>query len=124
MKHPLLNPESSHYSMFDGVEAIERMEQMFSREELMAWAKLSAMKYRLRIGRKGPAAEDAKKIQTYEAYYKYLKESVAQPENEKVCFFCKWWKDEVCTNGDSDYAADFKEKADTCSFFEGFDDKQ
>ena len=72
-KHPLLNDASKHYSMFDGVEAIERMEQMFTREELMAWAKCSVFKYRLRIGAKDAADKEVKKIQTYEAYYKFLK---------------------------------------------------
>ncbi len=78
--HPLLNPESSHYAMVDDVEAIERMEQMYSIEELMAWAKLSAMKYRLRISSKekdGSMEEgvrsDASKIVSFEAYYTYLK---------------------------------------------------
>jgi len=70
--HPLLNPESKHYSMIDGVEAIERMEQMYSIEDLMAWAKLTAMKYRLRIVNKDDVVKEAKKIATFEAYYEYL----------------------------------------------------
>jgi len=73
-EHPLLNPASPHYSMVDGVEAIERMEQMYSTEDLMAWAKISAMKYRLRIGGKDDVEKEAKKIATYEEYYKYLLE--------------------------------------------------
>lgn len=72
MNHPLLNPESSHYSMIDGIEAIERMEQMYSIDELMIWAKMTAMKYRLRIGNKDDVQKEAKKIATYEAYYTYL----------------------------------------------------
>ena len=72
-KHPLLNPDSKHYSMVDDVEAIERLEQMYSISDLMAWAKLSAMKYRLRIGSKDDVTKEAKKIETYEAYYSYLK---------------------------------------------------
>ena len=72
--HPLLNPESRHYSMVDGVEAISRMEDMYTREELMAWAKITAMKYRLRIGNKDGGSKEVKKIQTFEAYYTYLKD--------------------------------------------------
>ena len=71
--HPLLNPDSPHYKMVDDVEAIERMEQMYGVEDLMAWAKVTAMKYRLRIGSKDAVDKEAKKIATYEAYYKYLK---------------------------------------------------
>ncbi len=74
MKHPLLNEASPHYGMVDGVQAIERMEAMYSIEELKIWANLSAMKYRLRIGRKDDVLKEAKKIETYEAYYKYLSE--------------------------------------------------
>ena len=70
--HPLLNPSSPHYSMVDGVEAIERMEQMYGTLELMHWAKITAMKYRLRIGNKDSIEGEAKKIATYEAYYEYL----------------------------------------------------
>ena len=70
--HPLLNPESKHYSMIDGVEAICRMEDMYPKHELMVWAKITAMKYRLRIGNKDDVLKEAKKIETYEAYYKYL----------------------------------------------------
>ena len=72
-KHPLLNPDSKHYSMVDNVEAIVRMEQMYSTEELMVWANITAMKYRLRIGNKDDVVKEAKKIETYEAYYTYLK---------------------------------------------------
>lgn len=74
--HPLLNPDSKHYSMVDDVEAIERMEQMYTTEELMQWAKITAMKYRLRIGNKDDVLKEAKKIETYEAYYRYLHEKV------------------------------------------------
>ena len=77
-RHPLLNAESSHYSMVDSVEAIERMEQMYTTAELMVWANLTAMKYRLRIGNKGSAESDAKKIMTYENYYAYLSEKSAR----------------------------------------------
>ena len=75
MSHPLINPDSKHYAMFDGVEAIERLEQLFSVEELKAWAKISAFKYRLRVGHKGESTDwmsDIKKIKTFEDYYKYL----------------------------------------------------
>jgi len=73
--NPLINKESTHYKMFDGIEAIERMEQMFTTEELMAWAKLTVFKYRLRVGKKAQvdAQSDIAKILTYESYYEYLK---------------------------------------------------
>ena len=74
MNHPLKNPESKHYQMIDGVEAVERLEQMYSVEELAVWAKISAMKYRLRIANKDAVEKEATKIRGFEAYYKYLME--------------------------------------------------
>jgi hypothetical protein len=71
--HPLLNPNSSHYAMFDGLEAITILEQIMTVTELLAWCRGNIYKYRLRIGNKGNGASDLKKIETYEAYYKYLK---------------------------------------------------
>lgn len=73
-KHPLLNPDSKHYAMFDGIEAVERLEQMYSKEDLMAWAKISAMKYRLRVGHKDDSSKEVNKIKTFEDYFVYLKE--------------------------------------------------
>jgi hypothetical protein len=78
MPHPLLNPDSKHYQMVDGVEAVLRMEQMYSVEDLMAWCKISAMKYRLRIGNKDDVVKEATKIQGYEAYYRYLENKLAK----------------------------------------------
>ena len=70
--HPLLNPDSPHYKMVDGTEAIQHMEMMFSTVELMHWAKITAMKYRLRIGNKDDVDKEALKMRTYEDYYVYL----------------------------------------------------
>ena len=72
MTHPLLSPDSPHYSMIDGVEAVERLETMYPPEEMMIWAKITAMKYRLRIGNKDDVRKEAAKIKTFEEYYKYL----------------------------------------------------
>jgi len=75
MTHPLLNPDSTHYQMVDGIEAVERLEQMYTKEELATWAKITAMKYRLRIANKDAVEKEAQKIKTFEAYYTYLKDS-------------------------------------------------
>jgi len=70
--HPLLNPESKHYNMFDGKEAIEILEAIMTTTELMAWCRGNIYKYRLRLGSKDDVFKEVKKIQTYEAYYKFL----------------------------------------------------
>jgi len=74
VQHPLKNPDSKHYQMIDGIESIERIEQMYSVKDLMAWAKITAMKYRLRIGNKDNIHQEATKIKGYEAYYKHLQQ--------------------------------------------------
>ena len=73
-EHPLINKESPHYQMVDGKESILLMEQMFTVEELMAWAKITSFKYRFRLGKKDDNSKDIKKMQTYEDYYKALGE--------------------------------------------------
>ena len=62
------------FMLEQGKESIEVMEAVFTTEELMSWAKITAFKYRMRISRKlGESVEkEAKKIQTFEDYYKYL----------------------------------------------------
>ena len=71
-KHPLINSDSTHYQMVDGIESIVLMESIFSVSELMAWAKITSYKYRFRLGKKDDNSKDIKKMQTYEAYYKAL----------------------------------------------------
>ena len=72
-EHPLLNPDSPHYEMVDGREAIEYMESLYTTIQLMDWAECSAMKYRLRIGKKDNSEKEVAKIKSFEAYYRYLK---------------------------------------------------
>lgn len=73
--HPLINKDSPHYQMVCGAESIELMEKLFTKEELMAWAKITSYKYRFRLGKKDSDTQDLHKMQTYEKYYKYLKET-------------------------------------------------
>ena len=70
--HPLLNASSTHYNMFDGLEAIEVLEAVMTTDELKAWCRGNIYKYRLRLGNKDDVSGEVKKIRTYEAYYKYL----------------------------------------------------
>lgn len=74
MKHPLLNENSPHYKLFDK-ESIEQFEKLFSKDELMAWAKICYYKYMFRLGRKDEVKKELKKMATFEAYYDYLKDT-------------------------------------------------
>jgi len=73
IKHPLVNSKSKHYTHPEGVESIEYLEKMFTKEEMMVWTKITAMKYRMRIGKKDSIEEEMEKINGYENYYSYLK---------------------------------------------------
>jgi len=75
-KHPLVNEDSPHYKMLGGVQSIHLMEEIFTTEELMAWAKITAFKYRMRIGKKDDPTIEVKKIKTFEAYYEYLEKKL------------------------------------------------
>ncbi len=81
MQHPLKNKESTHYQMVDGVESIDLFEKIYTKEELMIWAKITAMKYAIRAGSKNLHGDidkailsDIHKRITYENYYRYLSE--------------------------------------------------
>lgn len=73
-KHPLLNENSPHYKLFDK-ESIEQFEKLFTKDELMAWAKICYYKYMFRLGRKDEVKKELKKMATFEAYYDYLKDT-------------------------------------------------
>lgn len=90
MKHPLLNKDSKHYTMVDGVEAIDIMEKLYTTEELMVWSKISSFKYRLRIANKDDVTKEANKIKTYEEYYLYLQNKLkTQTEHKNINEWCK-----------------------------------
>lgn len=72
IEHPLINPDSRHYQMVDGIESIHLMESMFTKEEMAIWAKITSYKYRFRLGKKDDDAKDIKKMKTYEEYYRCL----------------------------------------------------
>ena len=90
LQHPLLNPESSHYKV-TGEESITLMEKMYSKEDLMTWAKITAMKYALRAGRKNLHGDldaailsDIHKKLSYERYYEYLETGIKGEHNDKI----------------------------------------
>lgn len=82
--HPLLNPDSAHYQ--DGKKvAIEEMERELSVREMIGYCKGNIFKYAFRKELKGALEADEKKIATYEAYLKLLKDLASLSlENHKV----------------------------------------
>lgn len=73
-EHPLKNPDSKHYELWEGYESIEALEAIMTKEELIGWCKGNILKYRLRIGKKDDPRAEVRKIITYEKYLKQLME--------------------------------------------------
>lgn len=73
-EHPLKNPDSKHYELWDGYESIEALEAIMTKEELIGWCKGNILKYRMRIGKKDDPRAEVRKIITYEKYLKHLME--------------------------------------------------
>jgi len=74
--HPLKNPDSPHYELIAGIEAIEVLEAMFPKEEMKAWAKISYMKYQLRLGKKDDLPKELRKMDSFKTYWEHLNEEV------------------------------------------------
>ena len=75
-KHPLKDPNSSHYGIIDGIDSIDIMEKTMTTFELMGWAKGNVLKYQLRLGKKDNPEQEIAKIKRYQDYYHYLKEQL------------------------------------------------
>lgn len=92
LKHPLKNPDSRHYEMIAGIEAIEVLEAMFPVEELMVWAKISYMKYQLRLGKKDDVQKELAKMNTFKQYYEYLggvNTSLSEEQKQELQTLCR-----------------------------------
>jgi hypothetical protein len=74
MTHPLKNPDSKHYELWGGVDAIDIIEGKLTKEELIGACKFNILKYQLRLGQKDTVEKELVKIKTYQDYLKYLME--------------------------------------------------
>jgi len=71
MINPLLNSDSPHYKILND-ESIEIFEKIFTKEELIAWSKITYYKYMFRLGKKDDVDKELKKMKTYKEYFEYL----------------------------------------------------
>lgn len=71
----------SHYNKYD-IEVIDMMRRIWGDEEVMIWCKLTAFKYRMRLGEKpdNSIKQDLDKENFYLSYYKELNSAI----NSKV----------------------------------------
>jgi hypothetical protein len=74
-----------HYNKYD-VEVIEMMRRIWGDEEVRIWCKLTAFKYRMRLGEKpkNPIEQDLKKEKYYLDYAKELKDNTNPKVGDKV----------------------------------------
>jgi hypothetical protein len=61
--NPVTNPK--HYDLFPGQQSIDVIRAALTPEEFSGFCKGNALKYRLRAGEKGDAAEDLAKANWY-----------------------------------------------------------
>lgn len=70
------NPKSTHYELWNGVEAIDVMKEILTYEEYVGYLKGNALKYRLRAGKKNiednAIAKDIEKAIDYERELKSI----------------------------------------------------
>lgn len=67
---PVKNP--AHYDLFPGQQAIDIIRAALTPEEFVGYCKGNALKYRLRAGSKGDAAEDLAKAEKYRSWISQL----------------------------------------------------
>lgn len=73
----------SHYNKYD-VEVVDMMEKIWGKYETAIWCKLTAFKYRMRLGEKpdNPIQQDLNKESWYLQKYNSLKKELDKNDNE------------------------------------------
>lgn len=73
----------SHYKKYD-VEVVDMMEKIWGKQETATWCKLTAFKYRMRLGEKpdNPIQQDLNKESWYLQKYNQLKFELDKNDNE------------------------------------------
>jgi hypothetical protein len=79
MKHPLLNEDSKHYHA-EEEPAILTLEKHFTLAQMLSWAEITALKYKLRENHKGQKENDIIKRQTFNDYADFLSKLYAKAE--------------------------------------------
>jgi len=83
MKHPLINPKSTHYQD-GGKPAIQRIEENLSLMECIGFSRGNIIKYQYRAKLKGQEQQDIEKLESYKAYYAFLLEILIDNEINKA----------------------------------------
>ena len=81
MKHPLLNPDSTHYDNDGEMPDIHTLESIMTISALISWCTGNIYKYQMRLNKKGQAESDMVKIATFNAYKLFL---TGLPEHNSI----------------------------------------
>ena len=59
------NPNIKHYELWEGVEALDVIKTVLTREEYIGALKFNILKYQLRLGKKDDVEKEVEKIKDY-----------------------------------------------------------
>jgi hypothetical protein len=68
----LKNPKSTYYEVYNGLESIDVIELILTKEELIGALKYNILKYQLRLGKKDNIQKEIEKIEDYKQALKKL----------------------------------------------------
>lgn len=68
------NPDSTHYELWQGCEAIDVIKQILTPEEYKGFLKGNILKYQLRLGKKDNVEKEIIKIKDYQNGLRSLNE--------------------------------------------------
>lgn len=61
----LINEKAKHYEILPGLESIDVIKRVLTKEEYIGALKFNILKYQLRLGKKDSIEKDQEKIQDY-----------------------------------------------------------
>ena len=65
MENKAKNPQSTHYELWNGFEAIDVLKNSLTEDEYKGFLKGNILKYQLRLGKKDCIESDMEKIEDY-----------------------------------------------------------
>ena len=67
MENKVKNPQSTHYELWNGCEAIDVLKNSLTEDEYKGFLKGNILKYQLRLGKKDNVDKEIIKIKDYQA---------------------------------------------------------
>jgi hypothetical protein len=67
---------NTYYEVYDGIQAIDVIKEMLSKEEYIGFLKGNVLKYQLRLGKKDKVKNEITKINNYKSEIRRLNENI------------------------------------------------